>query len=76
MEKISGISSPPYIPEKTANRVIDLYLSSGIVQPNKQRRGPPRKLSHHKDLLIFNAISIYLLPRVSVRRPNDIIPHR
>ena len=38
------------------HRVIDLHLSLGDVHPNKQRHGPRRRLSHHKDLLILDAI--------------------
>ena len=74
MEKISGISCSFYTPEKTAHRVINLYLSSDDVHPNKQHRGPPRKLSHHKDLLILNAISA--TPSMYALRPNDITPQR
>ena len=48
-EDISWISSLLYISENTACRVINLYLSSGDVHPNKQCCGPLRKLSDHKD---------------------------
>ena len=55
-EDISTISSRLYVSEKTARRVIDLYLLMGNVPLKQQRCGALRKLSDYENLLILDAI--------------------
>ena len=55
-EEIGSISSHLYVAEKTVYRILYLYLSTGDVNPRKQRSGPVRELSDCEELQLLDAI--------------------